>query len=262
MPSLSFRPLLEIEQKFHLNTTLLPLFRANLGVPPFRSIIHRHPATSSFRDIYYDDKGRKLEKEGIWLRKREGKGWEVKQRLASAKASPLLLSARGPTGGGEDGSNNINNATTSTMKNENNTYLRSTFLELNSPASIHDLIRTHFGPNTPGPEHNFGLEVLCDFRTEREQATVDDDFDVVLDQTSFGHAVGEVELIAGRAGSGADDDPGKGHQRIDDFMRKYAWFFGGGEGGRRKKVKGKLSAYFERFGEGGRAKENWQKSNK
>lgn len=75
---------------------------------------------------------------------------------------------------------------------------------------------------------------------------MDDDFDVMLDRTCFGHAVGEVELIAGRAGTETDDDAGEGHQRIDDFMRKYAWFFGGGEGG--KKVKGKLSAYFERFG--------------
>lgn len=260
MPPLPLRPLLEIEQKFHLNPSLLPLFRANLGVPPFRSIIPRHPATSSFRDVYYD-KGGTLQKAGIWLRKREGKGWEVKQRLASAKASSPLLSARGPAGGGANGSNKINDATAMAATNENNTYLRSTFLELNSSASIHDLVRTHFGPNAAGPEHNFGLEAVCDFRTEREQATVDDDFDVVLDQTSFGHAVGEVELIAGRAGSGADDDPEKGHQRIDEFMRKYAWFFGGGEGGGRKKVKGKLSAYFERFGEGGRAKESGRKSN-
>lgn len=84
---------------------------------------------------------------------------------------------------------------------------------------------------------------------------VDDDFDVMLDRTCFGHAVGEVELIAGRAGTGADYDVGDGHQRIDDFMRKYAWFFGGGEGG--KKVEGKFSAYFERFGEGGKGGMEW-----
>ena len=217
------RALLEIEQKFAFNQALLPVFRANHGVPPFRSIVQRQQPVS-FRDVYYDDKAGTLQKEGIWLRRREGKGWEVKQRLASARAV---------SGGAIE-------------NNGNNNYLRSTFLELNSVTSIHRLIRTHFGPNAPGSEHNFGLEVLCDFRTEREQATVDDDFDVVLDRTCFGHTVGEVELIAGRASTGMiDDDPQEGHQRIDDFMRKYDWFFGGG-----KNVKGKLSAYFERFGQG------------
>ncbi|MCJ1261880.1 hypothetical protein MMC22_001749 [Lobaria immixta] len=251
MPPL--RTLLEIEQKFLFNPALVPLFRANLGKPPFRSIVQPHPAVSSFRDVYYDGKGGELEKEGIWLRKREGKGWEVKQRLASASASasPILLSTRDPTGGGQGGRNHPSTTTTiSNENNENSTYLRSTFIELNSLASIHRLIRTNFGPNVPGPEQNFGLEVLCDFRTDREHATVDDDFAVVLDRTCFGHAVGEVELIAGGACTGMNgDDPAEGHQRIDDFMRKYAWFFGGGGRGG-KKIKGKLSAYFERFGVG------------
>lgn len=184
-----------------------------------------------------------MEKEGIWLRRREGKGWEVKQRVggqagASASAPSLLLNPDSIT----DEGRGTNAATDG--NSQNHTYLRSTFLEVNSLADIHRLVRTHFGHNAPGPEDCFGLEVLCDFRTDREHATVDDDFDVVLDRTCFGHAVGEVELIAGRAGRGiSNGNSEEGHRRIDAFMKKYTWFFGG------KEIKGKLSAYFERFGE-------------
>lgn len=208
---MAVRPLLEIEQKFAFNPSLLARFRANQGVPPFRSLRQPQPATSRFRDRYYDSAGRALEKQGIWLRQREGVGWEVKQR-----------------------SGNENN-------NNNTSYLRSTFVELRAPAAIHALVRAHVGPDAPGPERAFGLELVCDFRTEREEATVDDAFAVVLDRTCFGHAVGEVELIDADA---AGDD---GHGRIDAFRTRYAWFFG--EAG--VKVKGKLSAYFDRFGHGG-----------
>lgn len=218
------RPLVEIEQKFAFNPALLARFRANQGVPPFRSLHQPQPATSSFRDRYYDSAGRTLEKQGIWLRQREGTGWEVKQRLR-------------------------------TPANENNTtYLRSTFVELRAPAAIHGLVRAHVGADTPGPERAFGLELVCDFRTERERATVDDAFAVVLDRTCFGHAVGEVELMDADGPAGDD-----GHGRIDDFMTRYAWFF------RRAgpKPKGKLSAYFERFGhptDAGGAKERFEGS--
>ncbi|MCJ1466422.1 hypothetical protein MMC07_005041 [Pseudocyphellaria aurata] len=157
-------------------------------------------------------------------------------------------------GGGSNLKNTTTATNTSNGNQETNAYLRSTFLELNSVASIHRLVRTHFGLNTPGAEHDPSLEVVCDCRTHREQATVDGDFDVVLDWTCSGHAVSEVELISGRTGTGTSDDEDesrRGHQRIDHFTKEYAWFFYASEGsGRSKKVHGKLSAYFKRFGHG------------
>lgn len=70
----------------------------------------------------------------------------------------------------------------------------------------------------------------------------------MLDVTDFGHAVGEVELLA--------EDAERAHEEIAGFVEGYGWFFGGGGGGgggegggqKREKPRGKLSAYLERFG--------------
>ena len=80
---------------------------------------------------------------------------------------------------------------------------------------------------------DYGLDILCRFRTSRETASVDGKFTVVLDKTDFGH-VGEVELLA--------EDAEKSHAEIAEFMAKYSWFFD------KKGPKGKLSAYFEKYG--------------
>jgi len=57
----------------------------------------------------------------------------------------------------------------------------------------------------------------------------------MLDSTDFGPWVGEVELQTRQRECALSD--------IDIFMRKYPWFFASDAAS-----KGKMTAYFERFG--------------
>ena len=113
------------------------------------------------------------------------------------------------------------------------TYTRSTFQEFSDPEIIHRMIRKYF-PDSPGPEQNFGLNTLCCFRTCRETAIADEKFTVVLDKTNFGHTVGEVEMLS--------EEAENSHAEITAFMEKYSWFFD------RQRPKGKVTAYFEKYG--------------
>ncbi|KAA6412911.1 MAG: hypothetical protein FRX48_03904 [Lasallia pustulata] len=78
------------------------------------------------------------------------------------------------------------------------------------------------------------FQETCEFIVSRHTFIADEKFTVVLDSTDFGHSVGEVELLA--------EDADKAHADIDAFLDRYAWFFN------RSKPKGKLTAYFEKFG--------------
>ena len=75
--------------------------------------------------------------------------------------------------------------------------------------------------------------------TNRTEFVADERFHVALDETDFGHDVGEVEVQAG-----VDEEDRKVQMEIERFMEKYKWLFGSGEG----KPKGKMTAYFEKFG--------------
>lgn len=72
----------------------------------------------------------------------------------------------------------------------------------------------------------------------REVYRADKRFSVMLDQTDFGHAVGEVEVLA--------RDAEAAEKEIGEFIERYKWFFGHG------KQKGKIAAYLEKFGPGPR----------
>lgn len=148
----------------------------------------------SFEDVYYGWFGQ-LSAKGLWVRKRDYE-WQGKQSIQG-------------------------------------TFTRSTFAETNNPTEVRDMIRKHL-PGCGEAEDEFGLGVLCRFKTSRENYLVDGKFNVALDQTNFGHAVGEVELMA--------EDAPKAHKDIEDFMEKYSWFFG------TEPPKGKLTAYFEKYG--------------
>lgn len=218
-------PLLEIEQKFPFILAYLPLFRANLGRPPFQSLLLLPPL--SFHDTYYD-RAHILSSSGLWVRKRDSV-WEAKQRLSTT-----------PTTIAFDNNNNNNNNNEDENEEKGDIYARTALQEETCPRAIHAMVRARI-PDAPGAEQAFGLEVLCAFRTERERALVDGRFRVVLDRTCFGHVVGEVEIEG--------EDAVRGHEEIGEFRRRYGWFFGGDADG-----KGKLTAYFERFGigDGGR----------
>lgn len=113
-------------------------------------------------------------------------------------------------------------------------YQRSTFDELTDPTEISALIASQLPVHKIGiglpPQEKFGLDVLARFVTTRQRYRADGRFAVVLDQTDFGHAVGEVELEAA--------DAAQAHEAIDAFLARYAWFCQAGP------VEGKLSAYF------------------
>lgn len=119
----------------------------------------------------------------------------------------------------------------------NGTMLRSTFSETKDLSQIRSLVRSHFpDPGRRDFDNRFGLDKMAGFKTHRLTFLADGRFTVVLDATDFGHRVGEVELMA--------EDAEEAHGEIDAFCKEYAWFFDT----EREKPKGKLTAYFERFG--------------
>lgn len=113
-------------------------------------------------------------------------------------------------------------------------FLRSTFSETKDRSQILELVRLHFPNLSLGSRDDFGLDAIAGFETHRLTFLADGKFTVVLDVTGFGHGVGEVELMA--------EDAEMAHADIDAFFREYAWFFDVSN------PKGKLTAYFEKFG--------------
>lgn len=69
--------LFEVERKFIFLPALVPMFKLNKGLPPFKHL--KYQGTSTFRDTYYDS-SEILSNRGIWIRKRD-KGWEAKKRV-------------------------------------------------------------------------------------------------------------------------------------------------------------------------------------
>jgi len=150
-----------------------------------------YSGNSTFRDIYFDS-SKILASKGIWIRKRD-QGWEAKVNLRDS-------------------------------------FVKAAYNEITSVPEIRGIVSKHIPGNTAERE-NFGLQVFCDFTTYRSKYIADEKFNVVLDTTDFGHAVGEVEIMA--------SDVEKAEKDIDQFFARYPWFFQGGT------PKGKISAYLE-----------------
>ena len=251
--------LFEVERKFHWRPSNLRLLLTNAGHPPFPSC----PVfeATSFRDTYFDDEVHSLSKGGLWIRRRNFLNLDNKPRGAmNSKMTDVWEAKRALPG---------------------SSFRRSAYEETTDRSRIVSMIK-ELSPSTDsgmhndviptvggmiGPENQFGLKQLCQFITYRrsfhthmdapnkDEATGPEidrsqEFNVVLDETDFGHAVGEVEIMA--------LDAVKAHFQIDAFLEKYSWFFetGGDEdgdvvdqGGNKGplKVKGKLTAYFEKF---------------
>lgn len=246
--------LLEIERKFAFHPSLFSRFLRNAGAPPFTHL-QRLATTQKIHDVYFDVRVPGLPRDilarnGIWVRQRNDV-WQAKQRV-------VLAQHVGPKPEHID-----------STPNERDHYLRTVFKELSCPREIHALVTSYVpslsSSSTSTPHNsNFGLQPIANFTTSRSTFLADERFHVVLDETCFGHRVGEVELLA---------EPGSEQQaqrEIDRFMETYAWFFlssssssssssrrrvssvdGGTDGKEDGKdlteVKGKLTAYFERF---------------
>ena len=194
--------LLEVEQKFNWR---IDKFNNLLKTPhrtyptPFTVNKFKYRA---FRDTYYDSRKR-LSTNGLWVRKRlslpGSQKWEAKQ-----------------------------------SQGVKNTFIRTTFKETENLEEIQKMVQEHL-PAAPDSSHNFGLDKICQFNTWRHSFLAEGKFNIVLDETDFGHRVGEIELLA--------EDADRAHADIDAFMKDHAWFFDTAS-----RPKGKLTAYFEKFG--------------
>lgn len=236
--------LLEIEQKFTILPSLVQAFCLNKGKPRFSSI--KSLGTIHINDAYFDNKESEiLCKNGIWIRKRNGI-WEAKSR-------PLVL--KGENYGAASATGTVDHDNDNHCQNQKNgvspgreIYNRTAFEEIRCPKQIQSLISSYI-PNTPDSNRNFGLDVSCHFVTTRETYLVDGKFSVMLDQTSFGHATGEVEVeveldVDATGGKEKELAIEKAHADIGEFLDRYSWFF---RAGGKEEPKGKLSAYFEMF---------------
>ncbi|ROV92273.1 hypothetical protein VSDG_07225 [Cytospora chrysosperma] len=210
---------LEIERKFAPTATSMQQLANNTGTPPFESLIHH--SNTSFEDAYYDTMDEVLCNAGVWLRRR-GDNWEAKIRV-----------------GGD--------------------FTNSAFEEITNVDDISAML----GKLVPGTalDPNEGLvggqiEEVAKLVTHRNKFLADGKFTVVLDETDFGHVVGEIELereasVTGGGEEGVTRAEVEKHKRaraqviaemdgeINNFMKRYVWAFPPGN------PMGKLSAYFE-----------------
>lgn len=164
---------------------------------------------TTIHDVYYD-RSSLLSTAGVWVRQRNGE-WEAKIKK-----------------GGD--------------------FINSRFEEVSDPGDISRCISDTIG----GPclkHEQFGLGQIAAFVTTRKAWIADDEFQIVLDMTDFGHTVGEVELQqqgrpSAATGMSLEQEKQEAMQKLDDkisrFMDRYAWAFCPGT------PKGKLTAYFER----------------
>ncbi|MCJ1320652.1 hypothetical protein MMC15_005992 [Xylographa vitiligo] len=155
----------------------------------------------TFEDIYYD-LNQVCFLHGTWIRKRNGT-WQAKIRR-----------------GGD--------------------FTNSQFDEIDGAEDVSALLRK-LHVNVSIEAENFGLGELARFVTRRDAWKVADVYEVVVDNTDFGHSVGEVELQQLLEPDNRDNGTISVQMdaRIKDFMLKHSWAFPSG------KVVGKLSAYFE-----------------
>lgn len=206
-------PLLEIEQKFNFNMAKVALFMEKRGHPALRQV--RSVNKLCFCDTYYDSQD-KLSSNGLWVRKRQHiRVLPSGLPLRSCERQPYLLEWEAK------------------QRIQGSSIIRSTFNETKDTKKILEMVRSII-PSSLGADANFGLGEMCQFETTRQTFLANDKFTIVLDCTDFGHDVGEVELLA--------EDAERAHREIDAFMKEYDWFFD------KRNPKGKLTAYFEKFG--------------
>lgn len=163
----------------------------------------RYLGIDSFTDSYFD-RGNSLRDCGIWLRKRNDQ-WQAKIRVSGD-------------------------------------YQNSGFREVQGSTQVLEILREH-GISSTAELPNFGLSPFAKFTSQRNKWQADQKFSIVLDETDFGHAVGEVELESvlneRETALQRQDMVKQMDEEIEEFMKKYNWAFPPG------KAVGKLSAYFQ-----------------
>ena len=156
--------------------------------------------------MYYD-KDDVLSRHGIWIRRR-GKEWEAKVRK-----------------GGD--------------------YINAQFDEITGYSNVESVVRNLVQDARVVEDNVMGLSEIARFTTTRESLWVNDRFEVAIDESNFGHIVGEVELVDESErylGYSVGEDAGDVYSMLDKeievFMKEYGWAFP------LDQAKGKLSAYF------------------
>ncbi|KAF3933690.1 Thiamine-triphosphatase [Dactylella cylindrospora] len=202
-----------LKHKFLFSHLHLPIFHKNLGPTPFRSL--QFLGSRSYTDTYFDTPERRLHRFHAYVRNRNGI-WELKQFHRGIRSSEPTVCQQ------------------FSGRRDVKTALRG--LGINVPIRRSQVS----GPNADLIFETFGLMPLMQFATARRLYRVDERFSVVLDTTDFGHSVGEVGFAA------RNEDEERSDGEIEEFMRRYEWFFGEGSG---KGVKGKRGAYWQVFPE-------------
>lgn len=253
VPPRSTMPVHEVERKFVVQAHLLTRFRANTLRRPFAALTAL--GRSAFRDTYFDTPSHELTHHALWLRRRCSFPHPPLDLLypkttttTTTKAPPIgkYLSAKWELKCKLSPSTTTGAPSSSTASSSSappaaaDGFTQAAYREITSASEIQQLLEQRFGlsfPPSPSPPPS-ALQVLADLITYREAFRVDGEFEVVLDSTDFGHAVGEVEVLA--------NDVPAAEAKISRFVERYDEFFGGGGG--KEEPRGKLSAYFDRFG--------------
>lgn len=249
---------IEVESKFNPTPLSLSLLHLNSGVPPFRSL--QRLSAISIRDEYYDTADKLLEASRIWLRKRNG-AWEAKCRRgeSSVHSGCVEVKERGGDGGGGVG------------EVVGRALEASGCGDLARRWAVQGGDECDVGNRMTSVVLEDALRLTAAFTTERKRWVADERYEIAIDETDFGHCVGEVEVmdgvvdgdmemienVVGREAADGGVDVCLGHDTLeksrmnrlrlslDAFMERYRWAFPVSID---DKVIGKLSAYHERFG--------------
>lgn len=135
-------------------------------------------------------------------------------------------------------------------------FAKSSYEETTEVARIQEQVRALLPPMVSGhsdssrgktiaaageEEDYFGLEEMASYVTWRREFVAEGRFTVCLDETDFGHAAGEVEVIA-------EEGEREGVEReMEEFLGRYKWLFDV-----KGEVKGKLGAWLDKYGKGHR----------
>lgn len=245
--------ILEVERKFTPTKLSISRLRNNTGTPRFTNL--EYQGSKILHDIYYD-RGDRLCNNGIWIRQRRESPIKIDQMGSDKKQSCKS--------GEEIGGMGMKTWQAKVKKGGDR--INSSFAEIHDHDTILTLLHHEF-PLLAGVKRIEDLSILARITCMRETWRINKKLNVVIDQTDFGHVVGEVELeVATQDDSGAGMYGYGGAIKVDrsdvpktvvgwdeeaellksmdkevgTFMRRYEWAFPV-EG----RVVGKLSAYFE-----------------
>lgn len=217
----------EVERKFKFDPSQLAALERNAGPTKFQSV--QFVAETCFTDVYFDamwEDRFPLTRSDIWLRRRDGK-WECKV--------PMDLT------GTMDSYHEITDMRGIWM------YLTA-HRELRPAVSVQRLQELHARVEESTDAASavefeallreaFKLDVFATINTKRREYVLDDQYTLDLDTASFGHSVGEIELVVNER-----EQVPLAEKQILQFCSMHRWFFDTDSA-----VKGKLLEYIDRY---------------